>query len=99
MMVGNANGHAVQPFFLLQHHPVVRIKFRARVTPPGIGAVIGINVANGHDVFSGHPLDVRAAAAIGANAADIEFFIGRFVIHGRQCQGRAGGQRARGQGG
>ena len=72
---------------LVEHLAVVGVPFRLRVSLERFAGIVGIDVAQGDDVFGFQIGKVDGALAPDADARDVQLFAGRFFIREAQDAG------------
>jgi len=82
-LIGRADGHRVE-ILLIEHLPPIDVGFGPGVFRGGGGEVVFVDIAQGHDVFAADAAHIGPAAAVDADNADVEFFVGR-VAFGRRA--------------
>ena len=81
-MVRRADHHRVDlAVHLVQHLAEVLVPLGRRELLKCLGRVGVIDVAQGHEVFTGHALDIVAPASGDADAGDIQLLMGRHTTY------------------
>ena len=95
VVIGDCHNDGVDTRLLFQHDPVIGIRACARIFLQGVGHGIGIDIAEGDDIFAGNALQIGGGAAAGADAGDVQLLVGRFEVGaggvGRQSRGQGCG--------
>ena len=99
-VVGCGNDDGVDVLLFFQHHAVVHVGFRRRVTGEGRRGVVGIDVAERDDVLAGAGFEVGGTLALGADAdgGEVEFIARRLGTEERAAE-KLKAERGRGGGG
>lgn len=99
-VVGRGDDDGVDVLLFFQHHAVVHVGFRRRVTGEGRRGVVGIDVTECDDVFAGAGFEVGGALALGADAdgGEVEF-IARSLGAEKVAAEKLKAERGRGGGG
>ncbi|MCX6894378.1 MAG: hypothetical protein NTZ16_02485 [Verrucomicrobia bacterium] len=87
-VVRRGDHHGVNVLLLLQHLAVVGVKLRLGITRDDRRGVGGVNVAQGHDVFTFEIAQVVFAHPADADAGDVQLLARRFLARTRDQPAR-----------
>ena len=77
-----ANDHGIDlVLHLMEHYTKVSIAFGLGEFPKGLGRTALINITQGHNILTGHPVDIGCTPPAHTDPGDVQLFIGWGTAH------------------
>ena len=92
-VVGGADGHCIDPFFLLEHHPEILVALGFWEFFEGFGRahIIDVTECNNLCAFPGRVVDLSPSFSANSNSGDVNPLIGSENAAGKELKGQGSG--------